>query len=280
MRTISLSVGVTLGCVLFAGAAKADDKSDPIRAARLFDEGRRLMIAADYAGACPKLAESQALDPAPDTAFDLGNLLPKGQPSGVQDGPRHGPTPRANRRGHLRDPPPIRVRSRYFTARSNPAGRRLGDRRCRGSGDRRRCDHGSHGESRVQRCGRLVFGEPVRSERTVPSAFFSRPGHGLDHLAAHRRGRRRSRGHRVLRRAQVEARRGGHGGPGRGAIRTGRRGLCRRAVLRPAAIADGVGTRRGPGGLARASIGNDQGGALSLGQSPCRHGLVFASAMA
>jgi hypothetical protein len=55
-----------------AGGAKADDKSRTEKAAALFAEGRRLMSAENYAAACSKLAESQALDPEPDTAFDLG----------------------------------------------------------------------------------------------------------------------------------------------------------------------------------------------------------------
>jgi hypothetical protein len=57
--------------VLVANVAKADE-GDRDRAASLFAEGRRLLATEDYAAACPKLAESQALDPAPDTAFDLG----------------------------------------------------------------------------------------------------------------------------------------------------------------------------------------------------------------
>jgi hypothetical protein len=72
MNPFYLSVASTLAVILVAGAASADDKSDAVRAGALFEEGRRLMAAEDYAAACPKLAESQGLDPAPDTAFDLG----------------------------------------------------------------------------------------------------------------------------------------------------------------------------------------------------------------
>jgi hypothetical protein len=65
-----LATGV---CTLFVATSVARaDEGDKDRAASLFAEGRRLMAAEDYAAACPKLAESQALDPAPDTAFDLG----------------------------------------------------------------------------------------------------------------------------------------------------------------------------------------------------------------
>jgi len=57
---------------LVAGVARADDSASAARASALFEEGRRLMAAEKYDAACAKLAESQALDPAPDTAFDLG----------------------------------------------------------------------------------------------------------------------------------------------------------------------------------------------------------------
>lgn len=58
---------------LVAGTASADDSSkSATRASALFEEGRRLMAAENYAAACPKLAESLALVRAADTAFDLG----------------------------------------------------------------------------------------------------------------------------------------------------------------------------------------------------------------
>jgi hypothetical protein len=72
MRSLPLSVAGALAITLSAGAASADDAPDAVRAATLFAEGRQLMAAQDYAAACPKLAESQALDPAADTALDLG----------------------------------------------------------------------------------------------------------------------------------------------------------------------------------------------------------------
>lgn len=67
-----LSVAGALGVLLFAGGARAEDKPDTARASALFAEGRRLMAVGDFGAACPKLAESQALDPQPDTALDLG----------------------------------------------------------------------------------------------------------------------------------------------------------------------------------------------------------------
>lgn len=79
MRPSLLSAAVALAVVLAAGVASADEspvdnpyKSDAVRAAALFADGRRLLAAEDYAAACAKLAESQALDPAADTALDLG----------------------------------------------------------------------------------------------------------------------------------------------------------------------------------------------------------------
>ena len=72
MRSFPLSVAASLAIVLVANVATADDKTAAAHAAALFEEGRRLMVAEDYAAACPKLAESQTLDPLPDTAFDLG----------------------------------------------------------------------------------------------------------------------------------------------------------------------------------------------------------------
>jgi hypothetical protein len=72
MRSFPLSVPGALAVVLAASVASADETPDAVRAASLFAEGRRLMAAEDYAAACPKLAESQTLDPAADTALDLG----------------------------------------------------------------------------------------------------------------------------------------------------------------------------------------------------------------
>jgi hypothetical protein len=72
MRPISVSLAGALAVVLFGSVAAADDTPDPVRAAALFAEGRQLMAGGDYAAACPKLAESQALDPEADTALDLG----------------------------------------------------------------------------------------------------------------------------------------------------------------------------------------------------------------
>jgi hypothetical protein len=56
--------------VLAAGAASAQTR-DPAAGEALFQEGRRLMKAGDFAGACPKLEESLRLDPALGTLVNL-----------------------------------------------------------------------------------------------------------------------------------------------------------------------------------------------------------------
>lgn len=50
---------------------------DPAAADVLFREGRALMKNGDFKAACPKLAESQRLDPAPGTAINLGDCVEK-----------------------------------------------------------------------------------------------------------------------------------------------------------------------------------------------------------
>jgi hypothetical protein len=72
MHRAPASLACALAVVLAAHVAEAQDSPDAARAAALFAEGRQLMAAGDYATACPKLAESQALEPAADTALDLG----------------------------------------------------------------------------------------------------------------------------------------------------------------------------------------------------------------
>jgi hypothetical protein len=72
MHPAPASLACALAVVLAARVAEAQDTPDAVRAAALFAEGRQLMAAGDYAAACPKLAESQSLEPAADTALDLG----------------------------------------------------------------------------------------------------------------------------------------------------------------------------------------------------------------
>lgn len=63
---------VVLATLFFANAAYADSASDAARAQALFDDALKSMEAKDFSSACPKLAESLALDRAGGTALDLG----------------------------------------------------------------------------------------------------------------------------------------------------------------------------------------------------------------
>ena len=63
---------LAVAVALTALPVRAQEKrTDAVRAEVLFEEGRRLMLGHDYAAACPRLAQSQALDPAPGTALNV-----------------------------------------------------------------------------------------------------------------------------------------------------------------------------------------------------------------
>jgi serine/threonine-protein kinase len=71
-HVVTAAVVVCAVSVLVMGTARAQDR-DPAAAQALFDEARKLMDAQRYAEACPKLAESQRLDPGIGTQFHLAS---------------------------------------------------------------------------------------------------------------------------------------------------------------------------------------------------------------
>ena len=76
---ISLSLACAASPIAsYEGTTRADASlADKAAAQSLFDEGRKLMSAGKYAEACPKLAESQKLDPGVGTQFHLSDCYEK-----------------------------------------------------------------------------------------------------------------------------------------------------------------------------------------------------------
>ena len=63
------------GVLLLSAAARAEEPPDGAKKAAaqaLFDEGKRLMDAGQFAQACPKFADSEKLDPGVGTLLNLG----------------------------------------------------------------------------------------------------------------------------------------------------------------------------------------------------------------
>jgi hypothetical protein len=57
--------------------AQAQSASKQAAAQSLFEDARKLMNKGDFANACPKFADSQRIDPAPGTEFNLANCYEK-----------------------------------------------------------------------------------------------------------------------------------------------------------------------------------------------------------
>ena len=73
-RPIGLAVLLTAGLLV---TSPAEAQSNRAAAQALFEEGRDLMKKGDYDAACPKLAESQRLDPGVGTQFNLASCYEK-----------------------------------------------------------------------------------------------------------------------------------------------------------------------------------------------------------
>src|SRR5262249_2265450 len=60
-----------------SSATAAFAQADPASAQTLFDQAKQLMADGKYRDACPKLEESQRLDPGPGTLFQLASCYEK-----------------------------------------------------------------------------------------------------------------------------------------------------------------------------------------------------------
>jgi hypothetical protein len=77
MRRIWVVTGGVVGAILMPAVARAQSVSDQAAAEALFKQARDLMAGGDYAQACPKLAESERLDPSAGTMLNLASCYEK-----------------------------------------------------------------------------------------------------------------------------------------------------------------------------------------------------------
>src|SRR6476659_3559364 len=73
---LGLAFSTSAVCLLLAGGARAQ-ANDAAAAQSLFNDGKRLMAAGQYAVACPKFSESQRLDPGIGTMLGLADCNAK-----------------------------------------------------------------------------------------------------------------------------------------------------------------------------------------------------------
>ena len=76
-RTALALAALTLSSGLFQTAARAQGAPRQASAQAVFEDAKKLMAKKDYAAACPKFADSQQLDPAPGTQFNLADCYEK-----------------------------------------------------------------------------------------------------------------------------------------------------------------------------------------------------------